>query len=153
MTDNRSYEDRRKNMAAIRSKGTGPEIVVRRTLHSLGFRFRLHAKSMPGTPDIVLPRYRAVVLVHGCFWHGHGCPRSSLPKTRTDFWCDKIRANQARDAQTTMALQALSWRVCIVWSCAVAGRTRWSNEALGSHLAGWILSGEGTRVIQGHQSQ
>lgn len=105
-------------MARVGQRDTKPELVTRKLLHAYGYRFRLHVKTLPGTPDIVLKRHRAVVLVHGCFWHGHeGCPRSALPETNHDWWQAKINGNHERDLRTLKALEDLGWRVLVVWEC------------------------------------
>lgn len=105
-------------MARVGPKDTTPELVVRRLLHRLGYRFRLHWRELPGTPDIVFPKRRKVIFVHGCFWHRHpGCREASTPKTRVDFWTRKFDANVARDARKTSALEAKGWEVNVVWSC------------------------------------
>jgi DNA mismatch endonuclease, patch repair protein len=104
-------------MARIRSKDTKPELVVRRLLHSLGYRYRLHRSDLPGKPDLVFPRRRSVVFVNGCFWHGHGCKLSSSPKTRSDYWADKISGNRARDRRNIRRLRNDGWHVCVVWEC------------------------------------
>jgi DNA mismatch endonuclease (patch repair protein) len=105
-------------MAAIRGKDTIPELTVRRMLHRMGLRFRLHCSDMPGRPDIVLPRHRTVVLVHGCFWHRHeGCPYTTVPKARQEFWLSKFEANVARDRRNQADLERLGWRVLVVWEC------------------------------------
>ena len=105
-------------MAGIRGKGTRPELVVRRALHGAGFRFRLHDRRLPGRPDLVLPRYRAVILVHGCFWHGHeGCKYYVVPKTRTDWWLEKIGRNQENDKKAIPALKKAGWKVIVIWEC------------------------------------
>jgi DNA mismatch endonuclease (patch repair protein) len=109
-------------MAAIKGKNTKPELLVRRALHASGFRYRLHAKDLPGRPDIVLPKYNTVIFVHGCFWHHHGCKNSAWPRVRSDFWGNKIRANVERDAVNEIALKAMGWRVSIVWECDDAPR-------------------------------
>lgn len=106
-------------MAAIRGKDTSPELIVRRGLHRAGFRFRLHRRDLPGTPDIVLPKYRTVVFVHGCFWHVHGCPNSVAPKTRAAFWAEKLGGNKRRDRRHYRQLKQLGWRVLTVWECDV----------------------------------
>lgn len=124
MTDVLTKEQRRLNMSRIRSKDTKPEMLLRRGLHGLGFRYRLHQKDLPGKPDLVFPRYRAVVFVHGCFWHGHNCPMFKLPATRTEFWRDKITANQERDRAVIETLHAADWRVLVVWECAFRGIQR-----------------------------
>jgi DNA mismatch endonuclease, patch repair protein len=113
-------EVRSRMMASIRARDTRPEMLVRRHLHGLGFRYRLSPRDMPGKPDLVLPRYRAVVFVHGCFWHGHdGCRFATVPATRTEFWMAKISANKRRDVTSEEKLRALGWRVAVVWECAL----------------------------------
>lgn len=106
-------------MARIRSKDTKPEIAVRSLIHRLGFRFRLHRKDLPGKPDIVLARHRKIILVHGCFWHGHTCKLASKPKSNQTYWSAKILNNQARDARNLLALQAQGWTVLELWECEV----------------------------------
>lgn len=116
--DNLTPERRSWNMSRIRSKGTMPEILVRSILHRLGFRFRLHRKDLPGSPDIVLPKHKTVLLVHGCFWHHHeGCKDGSIPKTNTVFWLEKIRKNIARDRRVISSLKLAGWRVMTIWEC------------------------------------
>ena len=116
--DKLSPEQRSRNMANIKGKDTKPEKIVRSILHSMGYRFRLHNKQLPGKPDIVLPRYRSVVFVHGCFWHGHdGCKRATMPTTRAEFWQNKIAGNRERDSRNIAALENLGYRCLIVWQC------------------------------------
>lgn len=111
-------EARRKVMSSIRSKNTGPELIVRRMLHGMGCRFRLHRRDLPGQPDIVLPSRRVIVEVRGCFWHQHpGCPRARAPATRKDYWLPKLAANVARDARNAAALALEGWRLVVVWEC------------------------------------
>lgn len=105
-------------MARVRSKDTAPELIVRKIVHALGYRFRLHRKDLPGRPDLVLPRHHAVIFVHGCFWHRHhDCRRASLPKSRTEFWRSKLARNSERDAIAQRQLRAAGWRVLVVWEC------------------------------------
>ncbi len=107
-------------MRAVKGKNTRPEQAVRSLLHALGYRFRLHRRDLPGSPDIVLPGRKAVILVHGCFWHGHGCKRGSrTPKANADYWNMKLAGNVARDARTRAELEALGWRVLVVWECEI----------------------------------
>lgn len=107
-------------MAAIRGKDTGPELAVRRMLHAMGYRYRLHRSDLPGTPDIVLPRRRKAIFVHGCFWHGHqGCPRHVIPATRREWWVAKIDGNRRRDARNIRRLRRLGWSVTVVWECSL----------------------------------
>ncbi len=118
--DRISKEHRSWNMSRIRSKDTRPEMIVRSLLHKNGFRFRLHCKDLPGNPDIVLPKYRTVIFVHGCFWHRHpGCRFAYEPRTHADFWRAKFAANERRDADVRQQLRRSAWRVMVVWECAV----------------------------------
>jgi len=105
-------------MRAVKAKDTAPEMIFRRMLHRLGYRYHLHRKDLPGNPDIVFPRSKAVIFVHGCFWHGHDCKRGArTPKTNTKYWTEKIARNIARDAKSIKELEANGWRVQIVWEC------------------------------------
>lgn len=105
-------------MQQVKGKNTKPELLVRKALHALGYRFRIHRKDLAGRPDIVLPRYRTAIFVHGCFWHRHpGCRKASTPKTRVEFWQDKFTANVARDERNVAALEADGWSVLTVWEC------------------------------------
>ena len=131
-------------MAGIGPKNTKPEMIVRKGLHSLGFRFRLHSGHLVGKPDLVLPKHRAAIFVNGCFWHAHeGCSYFRLPKTRTEFWREKLAKNVERDQKTAQSLIASEWRVLTVWECATK---RFSVEDLLSGIAGWLrgqeISGE-----------
>lgn len=120
MPDRLSTDARSRLMSRIRSKDTKPEWAVRRLVHGMGYRYVLHDRRLPGTPDLVLPRRRCVIFVHGCFWHGHKCGRGFKPKARADFWADKIAKNRARDARAVRALRGLGWRVMTVWECALS---------------------------------
>lgn len=118
MADVHDKKTRSYNMSRIGGKDTKPELLVRQFLHANGFRYRLHAKDLPGKPDIVLPKYRTVILVHGCFWHQHaGCRYFVVPKTRTDWWMEKIGKNVANDAKAEEILKNAGWRVLTVWEC------------------------------------
>ncbi len=126
MTDLLSPEHRSWNMSRIRGKDTAPERRVRSVLHRAGYRFRLHLKTLPGHPDIVLPKYRTVVLVHGCFWHRHkGCRFAYTPKSRVAFWNAKFQANVDRDHRNARELRRLGWKVVTVWECEASRPTRW----------------------------
>lgn len=125
-------------MRAIRSKNTAPELLIRKLLFSLGFRFRLHVKNLPGTPDIVLPKYRTAIFVHGCFWHGHDCHLFTLPQTRREFWQAKIDANRQRDLRSEDLLIGAGWRVLSVWECALKGRLKQEPDELAEQLASLI---------------
>ena len=118
MTDIVSPERRSAIMSRIRSKDTKPELRVRKTAHAMGLRFRLHRKDLPGTPDLVFPKWRTVVFVHGCFWHRHpGCRKAYEPKSRVDFWKKKFAANVERDERTRKALEKAGWKVVVIWEC------------------------------------
>ena len=106
-------------MRAVRDRNTKPEIAVRKLLHRLGYRFRIRRSNLPGKPDIVLPRFKLAVFVHGCFWHRHDCKRATIPKTRTEFWEAKLSANAARDARVIEALTELGWRSVVIWECEI----------------------------------
>lgn len=118
MADVHEPEVRSYNMSRIKGKNTKPEIIVRKFLFGKGFRYRIHSKNLPGKPDIVLPKYKTVIFIHGCFWHGHeGCKHFTIPKTRTEWWINKIKDNQRRDNSNENALHALGWKVIIIWTC------------------------------------
>lgn len=151
MADTVDTATRSRMMANIRSKNTKPELVLRKELHKRGFRYRLHVKDLPGKPDIVLPRLQAVVLVHGCFWHGHDCPLYRPPKSREDYWHPKIQRNLSNDAKNVSLLLNRGWRVCIVTECAI----RWpedSIDALADQVARWLKSGDPMLQIAGKGS-
>ena len=135
-------------MSGIRSKNTKPEILVRKGLHGLGFRFRIHAK-LPGKPDLVLSKYRAAIFVHGCFWHGHDCPLFRLPGTRTAFWKAKISRNQENDRKAVAALGQLGWRTLTIWECAMRGTTRLDPHVLLDRSARWIRGSRKVSEIRG----
>jgi DNA mismatch endonuclease, patch repair protein len=118
MVDTISETHRSWNMSRIKGRDTGPERCLRSLLHRAGFRFRLHAKALPGKPDVILPKYRTAIFVHGCFWHRHqGCKKATTPSTRTQFWQEKFAANVRRDKQNQMALEMAGWTVLTVWEC------------------------------------
>ncbi|ULL01232.1 very short patch repair endonuclease [Bradyrhizobium sp. I71] len=115
--DTRTPEQRRMIMQSVGAKNTGPEMVVRKLLHRAGYRYRLHSARLPGKPDIVFPVRRKVIFVHGCFWHGHDCPKGRLPKSRTDFWQAKLDRNKERDTSAIEQLELLGWTPCVIWQC------------------------------------
>lgn len=123
MTDIFNSEKRSKIMAAVRSKNTKPEEVVRKYLFSKGFRYRKNDKRYPGTPDIVLPKYKTIIFINGCFWHHHGCKKSMIPKSRSEFWEIKFKKNVARDSENVRKLKDLGWRVITIWECEISKKT------------------------------
>ena len=142
MTDRISKEHRSWNMSRIRNQDTSPEIAVRSMLHRLGFRFRLYRRDLPGTPDIVLPRFRSVVFVHGCFWHRHeGCRFAYKPKSRKTFWRKKFSANIRRDKRVSRELELLGWNVLVVWECETKDPKTLSSRLM-SAITGAILLSE-----------
>ncbi|RYC30284.1 DNA mismatch endonuclease Vsr [Lichenibacterium minor] len=153
MADVLTPEQRRLNMSRIRGKDTKPELILRKGLHAAGFRYRLHAKDLPGRPDMVFTRFRAVIMVHGCFWHGHSCPMFKLPTTRREFWVAKIAGNQQRDEQALMRLATASWRVLTVWECSLKGPARLPRPEVFAHCAGFLRSDTATAGIEGVWSQ
>lgn len=125
MTDRLTQAQRSELMSAVRGRDTGPEKAIRSLLHRMGFRFRLHAAELPGKPDIVLPRHRKAIFVHGCFWHGHKkCIRSERPKSNVDFWNAKLDGNISRDLVVRKRLQSLGWRVLVIWECQIGDADR-----------------------------
>jgi DNA mismatch endonuclease (patch repair protein) len=113
---------RSRMMSGIQGKNTKPELLVRKYLHGRGLRFRLHAKELPGKPDLVFPKYKAVVFVHGCFWHGHDCPLFKWPTSNALFWRNKIERNRAKDMEVLAALRKAGWRVMVIWECTLKGK-------------------------------
>ena len=121
MTDNLSPEERSERMSRIRGKGTNPEMKLRRLVHGMGFRYRLHVSTLPGKPDLVFPGRRTVIFMHGCFWHRHeGCALARLPKSRIDFWKQKLDTNRQRDQRNQELLAEQGWRVLVVWECQLS---------------------------------
>ena len=127
-------------MAGITGKNTKPELIVRKGLHAMGFRYRLHAPNLPGKPDLVFPRYKAVIFVNGCFWHGHGCHLFKWPSTRKVFWKEKITGTMERDKRKLAALLCEGWRTLVIWECALKGKSRLPTETVISAAAGWLES-------------
>jgi DNA mismatch endonuclease (patch repair protein) len=149
MADIVTAEVRSRMMSGIRGTNTKPELLLRKGLHAMGFRFRLHDRSLPGKPDIVLPRYKAVIFAHGCFWHGHDCHLFKWPSTRPEFWQAKIARNRAVDARTDIALSEAGWRQAIVWECALKGKTRLPLEDVIQSCAEWLKSDRPRLEIRG----
>lgn len=138
MADITDAGTRSRMMGAIKSKNTLPELSVRRALHAKGFRFRLHDKSLIGKPDLVLPKWKAVVFVHGCFWHQHGCSNSKIPATRREFWSKKLQSNVRRDEQHAKQLRDTGWRIAVVWECSIRRELKTGETALFEELSAWL---------------
>ncbi len=139
---------RSRMMSGIRGKNTKPELLIRRALHARGFRYRLHC-DLPGKPDICLPKRRAVIFVHGCFWHGHGCHLFKWPKTRPEFWRAKIERNREVDGVAERRLAEDGWRVALIWECALKGRERLPLEDVISTCADWLNSDQTRLELRG----
>lgn len=133
MTDTRTPEQRRRIMQSVGTKDTGPEMAVRRLLHRLGYRYRLHRRDLPGTPDLAFPSRKKAVFVHGCYWHGHGCSKGRLPKSGLDYWGQKIARNKERDAEKEAALHRLGWETETIWQCELR-----DAEAATKKLVGFL---------------
>jgi DNA mismatch endonuclease (patch repair protein) len=138
-------------MAAIRDRDTKPEMLIRRGLHARGFRYHLQNRKLPGRPDLVFPKYGAVLFVNGCFWHGHDCPLFRWPATRTDYWREKIGGNVARDIRNEETLTSLGWRIGVVWECAVKGPQRHLPGHVIDSLCSWLESSEKHLSVHGQQ--
>lgn len=139
MTDIVSPAVRSKMMSGIKGKNTTPELIIRKGLHSKGFRYRVHATGLPGKPDLVLKKYRAVIFVHGCFWHRHECHLFKWPKTRPDFWKEKINRNYENDQRHLQELMAAGWRVCLIWECSIK-RKEGNIDPVVETVASWLNS-------------
>lgn len=149
LTDTVSVKTRSRIMSSVRGKDTQPELLLRRRLHRSGYRYRLHAKELPGRPDLVFPRWKAVVFVNGCFWHGHDCHRFNWPETRTEFWRSKILGNKERDTRNHKKLLDAGWRVCIVWDCSLHGRGKLGIDTVVDRCERWLSGTEKAMSIHG----
>jgi DNA mismatch endonuclease, patch repair protein len=153
MTDILTPEQRRLNMSRIRGRDTKPEMLIRRGLHSRGLRYRLHDRSLPGRPDLVFPKYRTAVFVHGCFWHEHGCLLSKVPRTREEFWRDKLTRNVIRDKLAIHRLRQEGWRVLVVWECAFRGSWALEVASVLDQAAEYVRNGSGDYLELAGRSQ
>lgn len=149
MTDIVDKATRSRMMSGIRGKNTKPELVVRKALFAKGLRYRLHDRRLPGKPDIVLPKYQAVIFIHGCFWHGHNCYLFKWPKTRKQFWKRKITRNRIVDKKAITNLRAEGWRVLTLWECSIKGRSDKSVEVVVKKVLKWIKSPKRIHQIAG----
>lgn len=144
--DNITVLRRSENMRRIRSKNTMPEIMVRKGLHARGYRYKLHVNDLPGKPDLVFPKYSAVIFINGCFWHGHNCHLFRLPKSNVDFWENKISRNKELDEQHLNQLAAMGWRVGIVWECSLKGKTKIVFESLLDAIESWLKQSDDSEL-------
>lgn len=142
MADCHSKDVRSKNMSAVKGKNTKPEMLMRSLLHKNGFRFRLHDKTLPGKPDIILKKYKAVIFVHGCFWHLHGCRKSNIPENNKEFWLEKLNTNKERDRRNIEELNKLGWRVLVIWECSLKGENKIFYEEILTYTRKFLLSNE-----------
>lgn len=142
-----SKERRSHIMSRVGQKDTSPEIFLRSALHKTGLRYRLHDRTLPGSPDLIFPRFRSVVFVHGCFWHSHGCYRSTVPSSRREFWEDKFCANRRRDARDIALLRERGWRVMIVWECALIGKNAFAPQNVVDRVRTWLAGTGGCGEI------
>ncbi len=149
MADIVSPAVRSRMMAGIRGKDTRPELLIRKGLFARGLRYRLHDRKLPGKPDLVLPRYRAVVMVHGCFWHAHGCALFKWPSSNVKFWREKISRNKEVDRRNRAALERAGWRVLTIWECALKGTHKRPAGEVMDQAARWVVSGAASREIRG----
>jgi len=140
MADVHTPEVRSFNMSAIKGTNTKPEIKVRKILHNKGFRFRINNRKLPGKPDLVFKKYKAVIFVNGCFWHKHNCHFFKLPATRTEFWNQKINGNVKKDSENLKNLAELGYRIMIIWECSLKGKTRLDDQILGETISTWLRS-------------
>ena len=155
MADRMSKEQRHKCMSRIKSKDTKPELIVRRYLHAHGYRYRINVKRLPGTPDIVLRKYRTVIFINGCFWHGHeGCKHFVLPKSNSQFWQKKIESNKQRDIEKRIQLRHLGWHTIIIWGCELLAKNRLTTlQALEQTLNKIFLLNNGAKVIADYSNE
>jgi DNA mismatch endonuclease (patch repair protein) len=149
MADVVTPDVRSRMMSGIRSTNTRPEMILRQGLHRTGFRYRLHDRKLPGKPDLVFPRYNAVIFAHGCFWHGHNCHLFKWPSTRPEFWQAKIARNRVVDARSEAALTDQGWRLGIVWECALKGRARLKPSDVLGRCERWLESRKPRLEIRG----
>ncbi len=136
-------------MSRISGKDTKPELILRKALHRLGFRYRLHDQTLPGRPDLVFKRFRAVIFVNGCFWHGHDCRHFNWPKSNAEFWHEKISKNRERDSRNVRLLRDLGWRVFTLWECAVRRAGPGAEEMVAVEVADWLESEESNGEMRG----
>ena len=149
MADRITPEQRSDLMSRIRGTNTKPELQIRHALFRRGYRYRLHRRDLPGNPDLVFPKFQAVIFVHGCFWHKHNCKLFRMPKTRTDYWSAKFEQNQLRDRRSSSALREQGWRCLTIWECALRGTNALGVDRICDQVESWLNSEESLLEIQG----
>ena len=149
MADIVSPNVRSRMMSGIQGKNTKPEIIIRKGLHAAGFRYRIHDKRLPGKPDMVFPKHRAVILANGCFWHKHNCHLFKWPSTRKEFWKNKLERNYEKDKENIRLLQDKGWRVLVIWECALKGKERLPLQTIINKTSRWLLSDISKMEIRG----
>jgi len=149
MTDIVDKVTRSRMMSGIGGKNTKPEIIIRKGLHALGFRYRLYSPKLPGKPDIVLPKYRAIILINGCFWHAHNCHLFKWPSTRKEFWEAKILSNKKRDQENIKQYSDSGWKTLVIWECALKGKSKLPIKAVFDEIVHWIVYERANCNIQG----
>ena len=140
--DTVNKETRSRIMSSVRQKNTGAEIALRSALHAAGLRYRLHDRRLPGSPDLVFRKSRVVIFVHGCYWHSHGCYKSTVPKSRRQFWLDKLKTNRDRDRRNVRLLREQGWRILTVWECILKGKTAEPAASVAEAAKAWLESNE-----------
>ncbi len=145
--DTMSADDRSRVMSKNRARDTRLEMTLRRALHGLGFRYRVNQRGLPGCPDMVFAKYGAVIQVHGCYWHAHGCQRFSVPKSNTEKWKSKFNKNKERDSKARVALNNLGYRQLTVWECALRNGSKYCASEVLEHVAEWLTHGSGNEEI------
>lgn len=139
-------------MSRVGSKDTKPELLIRRGLHALGFRYRLHVKELPGKPDLVFPRFKSVIQINGCFWHGHACPLCRMPSSNAEYWRKKVARNKERDISNRQRLVEKGWRVLTIWECALRGKEKLELSQVLESTSEWLLSTRSVCEIKGSAS-
>ena len=151
LTDTVNSAKRSQIMSRVRGKDTKPELLIRRELHAKGFRYRLHDRKLPGKPDLVFPKYKSIIFIHGCFWHGHSCHMFRRPSSHTEYWNRKFARNIERDKRNYRYLEDKGWRILTIWECALSGRTRLPLENVIDMASDWLLFKTAHMEIRGHE--
>lgn len=145
--DKMSSSDRSRVMSRNKGEDTGPELSLRRAIFAEGFRYRLHVKELPGSPDLVFPKFQAVIQIHGCYWHAHDCGRFNWPATNAEFWRNKLEKNRERDLKNLERINQLGWRQMTVWECAFRRGSEYAPSEVVEMVVGWLKNGSGNKVI------